>query len=196
MEYDEYGIVTHNSNPGFTPFGYAGGIYDHETGLVRFGARDYDANSGRWTTKDPIRFNGRDVNLYRYAKNGPVNYIDPYGLGTCEYQYKVKVGADPIGEPFETETDRIGYLAALYNYGMSVFLGFALPFPPGQDQFEHTYIVELTLWQKWEWYNMFYYVCYDECGNEISRDRELKDPSGETYDATISTRYETVFLGE
>ncbi|MGD9202752.1 MAG: RHS repeat protein, partial [Chitinispirillia bacterium] len=32
MEYDEYGIVTHNSNPGFTPFGYAGGIYDHETG--------------------------------------------------------------------------------------------------------------------------------------------------------------------
>jgi RHS repeat-associated protein len=80
IEYDEYGIVTHNSNPGFTPFGYAGGIYDLETGLVRFGARDYDANSGRWTCKDPIGFLGGDINLYRYANNSPLNYRDPSGL--------------------------------------------------------------------------------------------------------------------
>jgi hypothetical protein len=25
------------------PFGFAGGVYDPDTGLVRFGARDYDA---------------------------------------------------------------------------------------------------------------------------------------------------------
>ena len=80
MEYDEYGNVLSDSNPGFQPFGFAGGIYDKDTGLVRFGARDYDSESGRWTAKDPIRFMGGDTNLYGYVVNDPVNFIDPEGL--------------------------------------------------------------------------------------------------------------------
>jgi hypothetical protein len=43
-------------------------------------ARDYDAMTGRWLTKDPIRFSGNDVNLYGYAAADPINLIDPYGL--------------------------------------------------------------------------------------------------------------------
>jgi YD repeat-containing protein len=39
IEYDEYGRVLADSAPGFQPFGFAGGIYEPETGLVRFGAR-------------------------------------------------------------------------------------------------------------------------------------------------------------
>lgn len=39
-------------------FGFAGGLYDRVTGLVRFGARDYDPSVGRWTTKDAIPFEG------------------------------------------------------------------------------------------------------------------------------------------
>jgi RHS repeat-associated protein len=58
IDYDEWGRVSSDSNPGFQPFGYAGGLYDADTGLVRFGARDYDAGVGRWTAKDPIRFEG------------------------------------------------------------------------------------------------------------------------------------------
>ena len=46
MDYDEFGNVTYDSNPGFQPFGFAGGLYDTETKLVRFGARDYDAERG------------------------------------------------------------------------------------------------------------------------------------------------------
>ena len=38
-----------DTNPGFQPFGFAGGIYDLHTGLVRFGARDYYPEAGRWT---------------------------------------------------------------------------------------------------------------------------------------------------
>jgi YD repeat-containing protein len=42
IDYDEFGNVTADTNPGFQPFGFAGGLYDPDTGLVRFGARDYE----------------------------------------------------------------------------------------------------------------------------------------------------------
>ncbi len=79
IDYDEFGNVTNDTSPGLTPFGFAGGLYDKDTGLVRFGARDYDASVGRWTTKDPIRFKGGSFNLYGYVVNDPVNGIDPAG---------------------------------------------------------------------------------------------------------------------
>jgi len=79
MDYDAWGNVTQDTNPGFQPFGYAGGIYDDATGLVRFGARDYDPEIGRWTAKDPIGFDGGDANLYAYVGNDPINGVDPSG---------------------------------------------------------------------------------------------------------------------
>ena len=80
MDYDEFGNVIVDTNPGFQPFGFAGGLYDQHTKLTRFGARDYDAETGRWTAKDPIRFVGGDTNLYGYVGNNPVNWTDPFGL--------------------------------------------------------------------------------------------------------------------
>ncbi len=77
MDYDTWGNITQDTNPGFQPFGFAGGLYDQHTGLTRFGARDYGAGPGRWTSKDPIRFAGRDANLFGYIVGDPVNYIDP-----------------------------------------------------------------------------------------------------------------------
>lgn len=41
IDYDEFGNITSDTNPGFQPFGFAGGLYDPDTGLTRFGARDY-----------------------------------------------------------------------------------------------------------------------------------------------------------
>jgi RHS repeat-associated protein len=82
MDYDVWGNVTNDTNPGFQPFGFAGGIYDQHTQLTRFGARDYDAETGRWTVKDPIRFDAGDENIYAYAYNDPINYIDVTGLAT------------------------------------------------------------------------------------------------------------------
>lgn len=79
LEYDEFGNVLVDTSPGFQPFGFAGGLYDPDTGLVRFGARDYDAVTGRWTTKDPMLFDGGDSNLYAYAGSDSVNRIDPSG---------------------------------------------------------------------------------------------------------------------
>jgi RHS repeat-associated protein len=84
MDFDEFGNVLVDSNPKFQPFGYAGGLFDNATRLVRFGARDYDASIGRWTAKDPIGFNGKSPNLYSYVLNEPINFLDPTGLEkTC-----------------------------------------------------------------------------------------------------------------
>jgi RHS repeat-associated protein len=80
MDYDEFGRVLIDTNPGWQPFGFAGGLWDADTGLVRFGARDYEAETGRWTSKDPIRFAGGDTNLYGYVGGDPINMRDPQGL--------------------------------------------------------------------------------------------------------------------
>jgi RHS repeat-associated protein len=69
-----------DTDPPFQPFGFAGGLYDGDTKLVRFGARDYDPEVGRWTAKDPIRFAGGDANFYAYCGNDPNNCRDPDGL--------------------------------------------------------------------------------------------------------------------
>jgi uncharacterized protein RhaS with RHS repeats len=53
---------------------------------VRFGARDYDPEVGRWTAKDPIRFLGGDANLYGYVVGDPVNSADAYGY-MCDDRY-------------------------------------------------------------------------------------------------------------
>ena len=80
LDYDAFGKVTTDTNPGFQPFGFAGGLYEPLTGLVHFGAREYEPDTGRWTAKDPIGFTGGDANLYGYVRADPVNRTDPRGL--------------------------------------------------------------------------------------------------------------------
>jgi RHS repeat-associated protein len=80
LDYDEFGNVVTDTNPGFQPFGFGGGLYDLDTKLVRFGVRDYDAELGRWTAKEPIGPRGGTINSYVYATADPVNYVDRNGL--------------------------------------------------------------------------------------------------------------------
>jgi RHS repeat-associated protein len=80
IDYDEFGRILFDSNPGFQPFGFAGGLYDTATGLVRFGARDYDPYVGRWLSKDPIGLSS-STNTYEYASNDPINFVDSSGHG-------------------------------------------------------------------------------------------------------------------
>ena len=81
IEYDSYGNILNDTNQTLKiPFGFAGGLYDPDTDLTRFGFRDYDSYIGKWTAKDPIDFGGGDSNLYGYVLNDPINFIDPRGL--------------------------------------------------------------------------------------------------------------------
>jgi RHS repeat-associated protein len=83
IEFDAWGNETDalgtEANYAPIPFGFAGGLYDPDTGLVRFGVRDYLPGVARWTAKDPLRFGGGQSNLYSYVGNDPVNLIDPRG---------------------------------------------------------------------------------------------------------------------
>ncbi len=79
LSYSPWGEIVEDTNPGFQPLGYAGGLYDSDTGFVRFGARDYDSSLGRWTCKDPLGLD-EELNAYQYASSDPINYVDEEGL--------------------------------------------------------------------------------------------------------------------
>ena len=48
------------------------------TGLINFRMRWYDAETGRWLSKDPIGLSG-GLNLYAFCDCEAINFIDPYG---------------------------------------------------------------------------------------------------------------------
>ncbi|MBB2743669.1 UNVERIFIED_ORG: RHS repeat-associated protein [Microbispora rosea subsp. rosea] len=70
--------------PSFWPGqrGFVGGVIDEATSLTHLGAREYDAETGRFISVDPV-FDASDPqswNGYAYADNNPVNGSDPTGL--------------------------------------------------------------------------------------------------------------------
>jgi RHS repeat-associated protein len=114
LDYGDFGEVTLDSNPGFQPFGFAGGIYDSETGLVRFGQRDYDPETGKWTTKDPSGFGGQTVNLYEYCFNDPVNFADSTGSSPT--------GRLPTGNLPPPESGQFDY--EVFSFGAGIYGSF------------------------------------------------------------------------
>jgi RHS repeat-associated protein len=84
VDYDAFGHVRMDSAASFSvPLGFAGGLADPVTGLLRFGLRDYDPVTGRWTTRDPAGLTaGPDA--YAYVGQDPASHIDPSGLSEAE----------------------------------------------------------------------------------------------------------------
>jgi RHS repeat-associated protein len=107
LDYDEFGNVLPSSfdttcAPSaqcfpFQPFGFAGGLQDRDTRLVRFGARDYDPQVGRWVSKDPSLFGG-GLNVYKYSGDDPVNYIDADGKNPLVIVVAIAMGLAIAGE--------------------------------------------------------------------------------------------------
>lgn len=138
VEYDAWGNAT-DKTPAFDlPIGYAGGIADADTGLVRFGLRDYEPVSGRWTARDPSFFGGSPLNLYAYVANDPVSLRDPSGLiciGMSAY-----VG---IGGGFQMCADGSG-VGMCAEGGVGLGLGAELD-ATGQPGNSDTTVAELTV---------------------------------------------------
>ena len=157
IEYDTFGNVLSDSNAAFAmPFGFAGGLLDRDTGLVRFGYRDYDPETGRWTAKDPIRFAGGDTDLYGYCLNDPVNNKDDTGLvlsplarRAIAFFHKLFQGSVDKGCP--------PFLNEVYTRVKSLF-----------DRGEYREAVKSLAYHNRELLNDAYNMCMDTCQNDHS----------------------------
>lgn len=77
---NERGRVVADSAVG-NPWRYRGKRVDKETGLIYFGQRYYDPRTGRWISPDPAG-NIDGPNLYTFAHNNPMTYVDYFGLAS------------------------------------------------------------------------------------------------------------------
>ena len=79
-EYNAFGKVTRATGNFDCVFGYTGKMFDTTTALQWNINRWYDAEVGRWTSEDPIGFEGEGVNINLYVQNSPVIFRDTQGL--------------------------------------------------------------------------------------------------------------------
>ena len=80
MRYDAFGNLLQVRGYAMRlPLGFAGGLFDADTGLTRFAWRDYDADTGRFTALDPMGEKGGDKDWYGYCVDDPVNRVDAWG---------------------------------------------------------------------------------------------------------------------
>jgi RHS repeat-associated protein len=80
LEYNSFGkIISATKNDSSLQFAYTGKLTDKEIDLQWNINRWYDAKIGRWVSEDPIGFEAKDINLYRYLVNIPIYYVDFIG---------------------------------------------------------------------------------------------------------------------
>ncbi|MCF0185931.1 MAG: RHS repeat-associated core domain-containing protein, partial [Bacteroidaceae bacterium] len=82
FRYDAYGNITMGAPSQSRVYAYNGEQFTAQTGLIYLRARNYDATTGSFTTKDTYLGSKTDPvsrNRYTYGNNNPVNYIDPSG---------------------------------------------------------------------------------------------------------------------
>jgi RHS repeat-associated protein len=77
-EYDTFGNLTKSAGVFRQPWRLAGHYEDDETGLHYCLARYYNPRTKSYLTRDPA-FLHPGATHYSYARNGPWNWIDPYG---------------------------------------------------------------------------------------------------------------------
>lgn len=90
-DYDPYGVRTKIAGDLDASAGFTGHYYHEPSGLHLTLFRAYDAQSGRWLSRDPL---GEEagMNLYAYVGGDPVNGVDPLGLYT--FQIGVDLGGN------------------------------------------------------------------------------------------------------
>ena len=77
-EYEPYGSIIEGGNSRFT---YTGKEKD-ATGLMYYGARNYNPEQGQFIQADkllPQVYDPQQLNRYAYARNNPYKYVDPNG---------------------------------------------------------------------------------------------------------------------
>jgi len=82
-DFDPYGRRTLVSGTDLADFGFTGDYYHAASGLNLTLYRAYDANLGRWLSRDKLGELGPDgPDVYLYVLNNPINHRDPTGQFT------------------------------------------------------------------------------------------------------------------
>lgn len=116
--YDPFGGTTASGATSSNTYQFTGRVNDG-TGLYYYRARYYSPRFQRFVSEDPLGFAGRQINLYTYTGNNPINGRDPFGLTT------VNIGINAsgsIGEAAGTVSagivaDSNGNVAGYFTYG-------------------------------------------------------------------------------
>ena len=117
LEYTPYG---ENSVTSTSPYTFIGKEKD-ETGLYYFESRYYDVGNGKFISPDKYPFlnpeqfveDPQQLNLFSYARNNPVNYVDVDG----RFNQKVDFYHDSSGQQQQAIT---------WGYSKSQYLGYAI----------------------------------------------------------------------
>jgi RHS repeat-associated protein len=83
-----------------------GQYFDVESGWNHNGFRDYAPTLGRYIEPDPLGRLGSGNNLYVYAADNPIKYVDPLGLAVCVYSISAHTmicisSSDPNASPIQ-----------------------------------------------------------------------------------------------
>jgi RHS repeat-associated protein len=103
--YLPFGLKTVAGGNFGNPFTYVGafGVIDLEEGLYYMRSRTYDALTRAFLSNDPIGM-GVTVNAREYARNNPVNWIDPDGRISFLTQYSAEGAVGPrVGADFDNK---------------------------------------------------------------------------------------------
>jgi RHS repeat-associated protein len=116
-------VVT-NTDP--NPYKFTGKERDSESGLDNFGARYMGSSLGRFMSPDSTAYvkpiNPQSWNLYAYARNNPLLYVDPTGntvsLANCQDKNKcvqVLTNTAQLPKGVTAEVDKKGNLVSRYR---------------------------------------------------------------------------------
>ncbi|RSM45818.1 type IV secretion protein Rhs [Amycolatopsis balhimycina DSM 5908] len=122
--------------------GFAGGVKDASTGLTHLGAREYDPDTGRFISVDPLLSPGdpQQLNGYTYSNNNPITMSDPSGL-------KLRGSLDD-GCPLETGCQGSGGNSGTNNgtknAGVMEPIGKRPGLPPASDRPPRTVVINVV----------------------------------------------------
>jgi RHS repeat-associated protein len=121
LSYDPWGKVTETGSGAVSDFTYTGHYFDRPTGLNLAQYRGYDAGLGRWLSRDPLGLQG-GLNLYGYANNSPVQYVDRTGkvavvpfiiAGVAITVFVLTMGIEAPSDTKEAPTNILGVAGAM-----------------------------------------------------------------------------------
>jgi RHS repeat-associated protein len=112
--YDPFGISLGKTEGVSNPFQFVGeyGVTNEGNGLAFMRARSYMSAEGRFIQKDAIGVAG-GANLYVYAINSPVSYIDPSGFRSTDDPFAAAPANPVLSAPESPDDNQDGLLVGI-----------------------------------------------------------------------------------